>query len=71
MILLFLSYNGYDMIGIQKKSKVIYAWLQYIRAHAWHELNQSTTSLEPFPPSEIGLCRLCQHNFQHNRGWKA
>ena len=20
---------------------------------------------------EVGLSRLCQHNFQHNRGWKA
>ena len=21
--------------------------------------------------SQLGLSRLCQHNFKHNRGWKA
>ena len=28
-------------------------------------------SKELGPEDELGLCRLCQHNFQHNMGWKA
>ena len=39
-------------------------------------LPTNTTLLMPtthYMATPLGLCRLCQHNFQHNinRGWKA
>ena len=27
--------------------------------------------IEPWNLVTVGLSRLCEHNFKHNRGWKA